>query len=194
MSSRSGTHHLGPRATEPIAGPALPEPALVDPAAGIVLRPWSDTAADAVALAAAWADPAVAAGCRVPDDVSPAAARQWIGGAEGRWAAGRALDLVVAPLAGGPGVLGEVGLRNVDLDRRRAETSWWIAAEHRGRGLATAAVVLLGDWALSPAGGLDQVWARIDPTNRASAAVAATAGFVELGAAGGTTVWSRTRT
>jgi len=91
-------------------------------------------------------------------------------------------------------VLGEVGLRNADPIRRRAEASWWIAADHRGRGLATAAVRLLADWAVSPAGGLDQVWARVAPHNLASGAVAAAAGFAALGGAGGTTVWSRTRT
>jgi RimJ/RimL family protein N-acetyltransferase len=91
-------------------------------------------------------------------------------------------------------VLGEVGVRNVDRRRRRAEISWWIAPEARGRGLATAATRLLAEWALSPEGGdLDQVWARIDPDNVASARVAVAAGFTELGAAGGTRVWARHR-
>jgi RimJ/RimL family protein N-acetyltransferase len=89
--------------------------------------------------------------------------------------------------------LGEVGLRNIDHERRRAEVSWWLAPEHRGRGVAAAAARLLTDWALSPAGGLDQVWARIDPANVASARVAAAAGLAGLGSAGGTAVWSRTR-
>jgi RimJ/RimL family protein N-acetyltransferase len=194
VSSLSGTHRLDPRPTKPIASPGLPEPQLVDPAAGIVLRPWSAAAADVAALAAAWADPAVAAGCRVPDDMSPAAAARWIAGDAARREAGRGLDLVVAPVDAGAAVLGEVGLRNVDRARRRAEISWWIAAEHRGRGLATAAVGLFAGWALSPAGGLDQIWARIDPANLASAAVAERVGFRELGGAGGTAVWSRTRT
>jgi RimJ/RimL family protein N-acetyltransferase len=182
-------------APEPVLGGAarlLPDPPLTDAAAGIMLRPWSDTAADAAALAAAWADPAVAAACRLPDDVSPAAAARWIAGDAGRRAAERGLDLVVAPVDAPAAVLGEVGLRSVDRARRRAEISWWIAAEHRSRGLASAAVALLAGWALSPAGGFDQIWARIDPANRASAVVAERAGFRELGEAGGTTVWSRT--
>ena len=184
-------------APTPVLGGAarllLPDPPLVDAAVGIVLRPWSGSAADATALAATWADPAVAAACRVPDDVSPAAAARWIAGDADRRAAGRSLDLVVAPVDAGVAVLGEVGLRTVGRARRRAEISWWIAAEHRGRGLATAAVALLAGWALSPAVGFDQIWARIDPTNRASAAVAERVGFRDLGEAGGTAVWARTR-
>jgi hypothetical protein len=94
----------------------------------------------------------------------------------------------------GDAVLGEVGLRNVEVRPRRAEIGWWIAAAHRGRGLAVAATRLLTDWALSGDGGFDQVWARIDPGNPASARVAGEAGFVLLGTAGGAAVWSRTRT
>ncbi|MFS8586375.1 MAG: GNAT family N-acetyltransferase, partial [Acidimicrobiia bacterium] len=106
----------------------LPDPPLVDRGAGIVLRPWAPTPTDVAALVAAWRDPAVAAGARVPGDPSPEAAARWIAGAAERRARGLALDLVVAPLAGGPAVLGGVGLRNVDRARRRAEAGWWIAA------------------------------------------------------------------
>jgi RimJ/RimL family protein N-acetyltransferase len=176
--------------TRPIA---LPDPPLVDPSAGIVLRPWAATPADAQALAAAWADPEIAAASRVPDDTSVAAAARWIAGEPGRRAAGRSLDLVVAPLDGGGAVLGEVGLTTIDRERRRAAMSWWIAAGLRRRGLARAATRLLADWALSPAGDLDQVWARIAPGNEASARVAAAAGLVELGGGGGRAVWARTR-
>ena len=148
----------------------LPDPPLADPAAGIVLRPWATDTGDAAALASAWDDPAIAATCGVPEVTSVDAAAAWIAGDEARRAAGRSLDLVIASQEAGT-VLGEVGLRNVDRDRRRAEVSWWIAPEHRGRGLATAGVRLLVDWALSPSGaGLVQVWARIDPANLASAA------------------------
>lgn len=168
----------------------LPDPPLVDQAAGIRLRPWEATAADADALAAAWRDPAVGAANPVPADRSPAAAARWLGSEPRRRAAGVALDLVACPLAGPPDVLGEVGLRNVDPGRRRAEVGWWVAADHRGRGVAGAAVRLLVDWALDQAG-LVQVWARVAPGNTASARVAAAAGLVRLGAAGGTDVWAR---
>jgi RimJ/RimL family protein N-acetyltransferase len=170
----------------------LPDPPLADPAAGIVLRPWATHTGDAAALASAWDDPAIAATCGVPDVTSVEAAAAWIAGDAGRRAAGRSLDLVIASQETGT-VLGEVGLRNVDRDRGRAEVSWWIPREHRGRGLATAGVRLLVAWALSPMGaGLVQVWARIDPTNVASARVATAAGMSVLGAVAGAEVWART--
>jgi len=154
------------------------------------------------ALAAAWADPEIAARTAVPDDRSTAAAARWLRSEPGRRAAGTCLDLVVAPLVGPvmpapwgdrDAVLGEVGLRNVTAGPRRAEIGWWTAPAHRGRGLAAAAVRLLAGWALSPGGGFVQVWARIDPGNRASARVAERAGFVLLGSRGGAQVWSRAR-
>jgi RimJ/RimL family protein N-acetyltransferase len=171
----------------------LPDPPLVDREAGIELRPWSTTATDAAALVRAWSDPAIAPSDRVPSDRSEAAAAAWLRDEPARRTSGRNLDLVIAPLNAGPEVLGEVGLRNIDHGRRRAEITWWVAAEHRGRGRASAAARLLADWALSDVGGMVQVWARVLPSNAASADVAATAGFVELGTAAGTTIWARHR-
>lgn len=236
MSSASGTHRLGlgetgpgasparpsrtqarrPRATRPLgAKVALPEPPLVDERSGIRLRPWTTATSDVDALVEAWADPAIAAANGVPANPSADAAARWLAGDPARLAAGRSLDLVVAPLDdartdhprtddgrtdhdrgappdAGAAVLGEVGLRNIDRVRRRAEISWWVAVDHRRRGLAAAATRLLAGWALCEAGGgLVQVWARIDPHNRASGRVAAAAGFVELGRADGTSVWAR---
>ena len=198
MGSGFGTHDLAldaaePMTSEPAPTPiALPAPPLADPAAGIVLRPWATEAADAVALASAWDDPAIVATCGVPEVTSVDAAAAWIAGDEARRAAGRSLDLAIASDEAGA-VLGEVGLRNVDRVRRRAEVSWWIAPEHRGRGLATAGLRLVVDWALSRSGiGLVQLWARIDPANVASARVAAAAGMSTLGVVAGAEVWART--
>ncbi len=180
-----------PAAPEARRAVALPDPPLADPGARILLRPWA--LADVAALVAAWDDPVLAAANGVPDDVSVATATRWILGEAARRAAGACLDVVVSPLDGDSAVLGEVGLRNIDRGRRRAEISWWVAAEHRRRGLGVAAARLLADWALSDQGGLDQVWARIDPGNAASAGVARAVGMVELGVADGTVVWARSR-
>lgn len=171
----------------------LPDPPLRDAAAGVVLRPWALDHGDVTALAAAWADPVLVAANGVPADVSAAGAARWICGDARRRSGGTCLDLVIGPVDGARTVLGEVGLRNIDLARRRAEISWWVAAEHRRRGRAVAAVRLLVGWALSAPGGLDQVWARIDPSNTASARVADRAGLVVLGPADGTVVWSVSR-
>lgn len=196
MSSTYGTHDLGLAETEPMASPriGLPDPPLTDARAGIVLRTWSTTESDVLALVAAWSDPVLAAAEGVPDEVSAVSALRWIRGESRRRAAGRCLDLVVSPLDGDGTVLGEVGLRNIDRRRRRAELSWWTASEHRGRRLASTATRLLADWALAR-GGMDlvQVWARIDPGNSASRRVAVAAGLRELGVADGTQVWGRAR-
>jgi RimJ/RimL family protein N-acetyltransferase len=210
MGSGSGIHDLVLGESEPMTSPPerpdggggatalalpLPDPALVDRRAGVRLRPWAQTAGDAEALAGAWDDPALAAASQVPEDRSVAAAVRWIAGDAGRRAAGRSLDLVISPVdATGIGgeAQGEVGLRNLDPVRRRAEISWWVAPAHRGQGLATTATCLLVGWALSPHGlGLVQVWARIAASNRASARIAATAGLTDLGVAGGSHVWAR---
>jgi RimJ/RimL family protein N-acetyltransferase len=172
------------------AGLSLPEPPLVDPAAGVALRPWRATPGDVSALVAAWSDPSVAEGTQPPEDRSTAAAEAWIAGAPARLDAGLALDLVIAAAADDE-VLGEVGLRNVDRVRRRAEIGWWIGAAHRGRGRAAPAVVLLAAWAAGPPLRLRQVWGRISPANPASAAVARRAGFRRLGVAAGTEIWAR---
>jgi len=171
----------------------IPDPPLTDGRARIVLRPWTGSLADVDALVTAWADPTIAATGGVPADVSAVGAARWIEGEPARRAVGACLDLVIAAYDDPATVLGEVGLRNIDRQRRRAEISWWVLPTHRGRGLATAAARLLADWAVSPAGGLDQVWARIAATNAASARVAGAAGLAALGTAGGTVVWSRVR-
>ena len=187
-----------------------PDPPLVDDVAGIRLRPWTTARGDVDALVAAWADPAIAAANGVPEDASAASATRWLAADGARLTAGRCVDLVVAPLDpldpldatrhdrtqadDSLPVLGEVGLRNIDRVHRRAEISWWTAAAERRRGVATAATRLLTAWALDPAGGgLVQVWARIAPTNVASARVAASAGLEHRGTADGTGIWTRTR-
>lgn len=172
-------------------GLALPEPPLIDTTAGVALRPWRATPGDVAALMAAWADPAVAAGGRPPEDRSAAAAEAWIAGSAARLDAGLSLDLVVVDVAHEDEVLGEVGLRNIDRVRRRAEIGWWIGAAHRGRGRSAPAVALVADWAQGPPLWLRQVWARIDPANSASAVVARRAGFRRLGVAAGTEIWAR---
>jgi RimJ/RimL family protein N-acetyltransferase len=142
------------------------------------------------ALVAAWGDPSVAQANRVPTDASPDGARRWICGESQRRDRGLALDLVIGP-TGGDLVWGEVGLRGFDMVVGRAEIGWWLAPAVRGWGLASAAVGLLTAWALAPPLGLRQVWARVGQANRASAHVAAAAGFRRLGTAGGSDIWSR---
>ncbi|HEU5149876.1 MAG TPA: GNAT family N-acetyltransferase [Iamia sp.] len=127
----------------------LPSPALVDPARGIVLRPWRPN--DALVLATAWAVPDIAAQAVVPGVGAVAHAERWIAGAPARRGVGMALDLVVGPL-GGDEVWGEVGLTRLRLSstegtREEVEIGWWVLPGHRRRGVATAAAGLLARWA-----------------------------------------------
>jgi RimJ/RimL family protein N-acetyltransferase len=149
------------------------------------LRPWG--ADDFPALVRAWHDPAVIAGSTPPRDRSPSAARRWIEGVDERRRAGSALDLVIVGASPGDGtdggtddaVWGEVGLSQFDATRRAAAVGWWVAAEHRGKGVATEAVTLFTRWALEP-GRLRALFARIGADNPASVRVATAAGYVPL--------------
>jgi RimJ/RimL family protein N-acetyltransferase len=147
----------------------LPDPPLSG--AGFRLRPW--TAQDAPALVAAWADPDVARWTAVPARADAATARRWIGGEAGRRQRGLALDLVI-DVAGA--VAGEVGLAGLGPHPGTVEVGWWVAAGHRGRGLATAAVRLVAEWATAELS-VERLLARCHPDNPASSAVAQGAGF-----------------
>jgi RimJ/RimL family protein N-acetyltransferase len=149
----------------------------------IRLRPWIE--ADASSLSRAWHDPAVVAGSLPPDDRTEGAAARWIAGCDVRRRAGVAMDLAIAAVDDNR-VLGEVGFSRIDPARRAALMGWWVHAEERGRGVASAAVGLVVAWCIASAD-LEHVLAEIGADNPASEAVARSAGF-DLLAQG---VWRR---
>lgn len=166
----------------PAAPPVpLPDPPLVD--GDLVLRPWAE--ADAPALAAAWADPAVVRWTGVPPATGLAAARRWIGGDADRRARGLCLDLVVDRSGT---VAGEVGLAAFDPGSGTAEIGWWIAPPHRGNGWAGRAARLVATWAVDELA-LVAVVARCHEGNPASARVARAAGFERAGCDGPVELW-----
>lgn len=142
---------------------------------GWQLRAWHPH--DAASLCLAWDDPAIIETSTPPPDRSVEAAARWIRGCEERRLAGVALDVVIAAPNGT--VLGEIGFSQLDAGRRAAVVGWWVHAEARGRGLASAAVGALVDWAVGR-GRLDHVLAEIGQANTASEAVARSAGFTVL--------------
>ena len=163
-----------------------------------MLRPWATDTGDAAALGVGLGRPGDRRHVRScpPTATSVDAAAAWIAADEARRAAaGRSLDLVIALAATAGTVLGEVGLRNVDRVRRPGGGQLVDRpAEHRGRGLATAGVRLLVDWALSPSGG--RARAGLGPhrrrrTSRPSRSRTA-AGLSALGTVAGAEVWART--
>ena len=72
-------------------------------------------------------------------------------------------------------VVGGVNLRFAEYDT--AETSYFLRASARGRGLATRAVLLAADWGFRERG-LARVFLRVDPENASSVALAERAGFM----------------
>ncbi len=67
-------------------------------------------------------------------------------------------------------------LGNAALDLAAGTLSYWVAAAARGRGVATAAVTLMAEYAFT-LGGLSELRLWVRAGNRASARVAEKAGF-----------------
>ncbi|RBM23552.1 GNAT family N-acetyltransferase [Prauserella sp. PE36] len=125
----------------------------------------------------------------VVDDLHSASAYVELRASE--WASGKRCSWAVAEPTTGD-LLGEVGLKTLDLDAGTAETAVWVRPAARGRGVAVAAVgaaLRFGFGAL----GLRSVDYRHDPANHASGRVARRCGFTFVGPdAGGPDVrWTR---
>lgn len=136
----------------------------------LTLRPWRPD--DAAALSAAWHDPDIVAGSTPPADRSLAGAVRWIEGCGVREQRLLAVDRVI-DVAGE--CVGEVGLSDIDQRRGAALVGWWVAADHRGRGHATAGLKAMVDVAATF--GVTALVAQIAVDNEASVAVATRAGF-----------------
>jgi [ribosomal protein S5]-alanine N-acetyltransferase len=69
--------------------------------------------------------------------------------------------------------LGNIALRH---DGSSGEVSYWVAAEARGRGVASRALVVFSAWSFHTVG-LDLLWLRVHRDNTASQRVATRAGY-----------------
>lgn len=135
----------------------------------IVLRPWRDDDVDAVVRATA--DPEIPRWTRVPEPNTAQDVRAFMSSTpEGE------LHLAIADADTGE-VLGAVGLIRLVPEARRAEIGYWVAAEHRGRGVASQAVDAVTRRAFAERG-LNRVELHVHPDNAASRRVAEKAGFV----------------
>lgn len=76
--------------------------------------------------------------------------------------------------------LGMASIIKLELDARQGEIGYMLAPTARGRGIATAAVKLLTEWAFDELG-LVRLELRIDDSNEGSIAVATRAGYVHEG-------------
>jgi RimJ/RimL family protein N-acetyltransferase len=75
---------------------------------------------------------------------------------------------------------GQIDVHDVDADHARAELAIWIAPQDRGRGLAGAALALVGRWLIG-ACGLERVQLLTDPDNQAMLNAGTEAGFQREG-------------
>jgi RimJ/RimL family protein N-acetyltransferase len=149
-----------------------PDPPLSDGV--IMLRPWTD--ADAPAVADACRDPEIAHWIDdIPAPYTRADARTYISTARRGWKDGSLWAFAVTDAATGE-VLGSCGIGWQDRVQSVAEIGYWVRSQTRGRGIATRAVRLASRWAFDACGVL-RLQLRADTENAASLRVAERAGF-----------------
>jgi RimJ/RimL family protein N-acetyltransferase len=106
-------------------------------------------------------------------------AREWLGRAVARLAAGEAWQFVIVQRASGR-VIGSCLLFHFDLPNGRAELGYLLGREHWGAGYMQEAAAALIDFAFGTVG-LRRLEAQIDPRNEASARLLERVGFVKEG-------------
>jgi RimJ/RimL family protein N-acetyltransferase len=141
----------------------------------LTLRP--PEPADADAVTAACQDPDIQRWTFVPSPYRPEHAAGWIAGAPGEAAAGASVSLLAVEEGR---VVGSFGLMEIDQQRGYGEIGYWVAAEARGRGLATRGTRLLHEWATGSLG-LTKLEILPHEDNTASRKVAERAGYRDTG-------------
>jgi RimJ/RimL family protein N-acetyltransferase len=110
----------------------------------LLLRPWRE--GDAADVLAALRDPETAQWNPVAPALDLGGARAWTV-ARADWSAGTHASFAVTDRATGA-LVGSVSLHRIQGDE--ASIGYWTVAAARGRGVATAAVRLVTDWAFGP--------------------------------------------
>jgi len=153
------------------------QPTLTD--GTVTLRPWRD---DDIEPAAAGHDDDIDYWFGNAESPTVEAQREIVRGWRERAASGDFASFVIEEATTG-GPAGVVEVRRIA--DRGVELSWWLYAGRRGRGLATRAVRVVTDWALTGADqggwGATRVQARVEPGNKASMRVATRAGLRQEG-------------
>lgn len=141
------------------------------------LRPWR--LEDVPRVAEICRDPEISRWTRVPSPYTEEHARSWIEQTIRDWDR-REGESAFAVTDGGE-VVGAIGLRLFEDEyTARGSIGYWVAADARGRGVATDALRIVSRWALRQLG-LPRVELVTDPENRASQRVAEKAGFRQEG-------------
>jgi RimJ/RimL family protein N-acetyltransferase len=138
---------------------------------GLLLRPL--TASDAAAVTAACQDPAVQRWTSVPVPYTPEDGAGYCAANDDRWAEGLASFGIFDAATGA--LLGSHGIVRWPVPGV-AEVGFWVAAQGRGRGVATSATRLVAHWALRELGAHRVEW-QAEVGNTGSRRVAEKAGF-----------------
>lgn len=145
---------------------------------GLRLRPITE--ADLPRVTAACSDPRTTHWLvSVPADYDLDDATRWLESARERQAVGDQITWCVAD-AEDDTLLAQVSLEGLDGYAARAEIGYWTHPDARGRGVMTAAVRLVTDWA-TRSGTARDLLIRCAADNKASRQVALGAGYVEAG-------------
>ena len=141
----------------------------------LVLRPGRPD--DAEAITAACQDPEIPRWTFVPSPYTRADAEAFLASSAEEAAAGTAAGFLAVDAADDR-LLGSFSV--MEIDGSSGEIGYWVAAEARGRGIATRAVRLLADWCRDE---LDLTRIELLPhkDNIASRRVAEKAGFTDTG-------------
>ena len=110
----------------------------------LVLRPKRPDDVDAIT--AACQDPEIPRWTFVPSPYRRADAEAFLARSAEEEAAGKTVHLLAVDVEDDR-LLGSFSLMELDLEPGYGEIGYWVAAEARGRGVATRAVRLLADWA-----------------------------------------------
>jgi RimJ/RimL family protein N-acetyltransferase len=140
------------------------------------LRIWEP--GDAPAVLAACQDPDIQEFTRIPVPYHREHADAFIALSRQEFQDGESAPFAVTDLTGRR-VWGACGLHHVDRQTGAAEVGYWVAPASRGRGVARAALALITEWALGPAG-LRRLYAKVEDRNSASVAVAVAAGYRQV--------------
>lgn len=143
----------------------------------LVLRP--KRASDVDAITAACQDPEIQRWTLVPSPYTRADAEAYLASSAEDEKAGRSVNFLAVD-AGDDTLLGSFSVMQLDREPGYGEIGYWVAAEARGRGIATRAVRLLADWARTQLR-LTRIDILPHKENLASRRVAEKAGFGDTG-------------
>lgn len=150
-------------------------PRLTEPQ--VVLRSFEDR--DAALIASVADDPLIPLITTVPASGDEADVRAYLARQHDRLVTGAGYSFAIADAATDEAV-GQIGLWTRDISSGRASTGYWVAAPHRRRGYARAALRALTTWALTIPD-VKRLQLHVEPWNEGSSRVATACGYEREG-------------